>query len=134
MNIDDGDFFFVLFILRSVDEFQIVCHDVGDMQINDPVHEVEADETDGENDARIFVNVGRRESVQFVEIFTRRYHDGRGFFVDPRSVDDHIAVVDDGLTTDRRRHWMTGTRFVYRHRFPVRTHQESHLLFIDDNY
>lgn len=100
------------------------------MQIDDPVHEIEADETDGKDDARVLVNVGRRETPQFVEILARRDHDGRCFFVDARPVDDHVvAVVDDRLTTKSRRHWMS-RRFVNRHRLPVRAHQESHLLFI----
>lgn len=37
-------------LLLLWDVFQIVCHLVGDMQVDDPVHEIEADETNGEHD------------------------------------------------------------------------------------
>lgn len=123
----------------AVDEFEIVCHDVGDMQVDDPVHEIEADEADGEDDPRVLVNVGRRETVEFVEILARRDHDGRRLLVDPRTVDDHgaaaAAVVDHRLAADgRRRHHRVllarRRRLVDRHRLPVRTHQESHLLHV----
>lgn len=38
-------------VLRVVDVFEIVGHHVGDMQIDDPVHQIEADETNGEHDS-----------------------------------------------------------------------------------
>ena len=37
---------------------QIGGHLVADVQVDDPVHEVEADERDGEHDAGVFVHVG----------------------------------------------------------------------------
>lgn len=121
-------------ISRVVDVLEIVGHDVGDMQIDDPVHQIEADETNGEHDARILVDVGRCETPQFVEVFARRDHDGRGFFVDPGAVDHHI--VDDGLAADRRRHRsrhvVRRIRIVMRHCFAVRLHQETDLLFVNE--
>lgn len=33
------------------------------MTVNDPVHQVEADETDGEDDSRVFVDGARREAA-----------------------------------------------------------------------
>ena len=40
-------------------EGQVLSHHVRDVQVDDPVHEVEASETDGEDDARVLVDVGR---------------------------------------------------------------------------
>ena len=39
-----------LFLFLLVEKHQIVCYNVTDVQVNDPVHEVEADEAHGEND------------------------------------------------------------------------------------
>ena len=38
-------------------EGQVLSHHVRDVQVDDPVHEVEADEGDGEDDAAILVDV-----------------------------------------------------------------------------
>ena len=86
--------------LRVVNVFEVVGDDVRDMQVDDPVHEIEADEADWEHDTRVLVDIRRRESVEFVEILARWDHDGCRILVDPRTVDDH-AVVDDRLATDR---------------------------------
>lgn len=45
----------VFFLRAKID--QIFLHNIADMHINDPIHEIETDETNRENDARIFVNV-----------------------------------------------------------------------------
>ena len=49
-------------------EFEVLGDHVGDVQVDDPVHEVEAGEADGEDDARVLVDVGRRGAVQLVQI------------------------------------------------------------------
>ena len=54
-----------------IDEDEIVGQIVGNVQVNDPVHEIEADETDGEHDTRILVDIGWREAVEFVKILAR---------------------------------------------------------------
>lgn len=51
------------------------------MQIYNPVHEVEADEADGEDDSGVLVDVRRRETVEFVEVLARCDHNGTGLFV-----------------------------------------------------
>lgn len=57
------------------------------MQVDDPVHEVEADEADGKYDSRILVDVAGRDSVQLVDVLTRVDEVlgcwGRGFLVCP---------------------------------------------------
>ena len=57
------------------------------MQINNPVHEIEADEADRKDDARVFVDIGRGESAEFVEVFAGWDDDGATFFIWARSVD-----------------------------------------------
>ena len=51
------------------------------MQIYDPVHEIEAYEADREENARVHVNVGRRKTVEFVEVLSRCDHASTGPFV-----------------------------------------------------
>lgn len=55
-----------LFILFQKN--QIISHDVGYVEVNDPVHQVEADEAHGEHDARVLVNVRRSHAQQFAYI------------------------------------------------------------------
>lgn len=55
-----------LFILLQ--KHQIVSHDVGNVEINDPVHEVEADEAHGEHDAGVLVDVRRRHAEQLAYV------------------------------------------------------------------
>ena len=41
------------------------------MKVDDPIHEVEADEADREHDAGVFVDVAGRDPVQLVDVFAR---------------------------------------------------------------
>ena len=47
---------------------EVVVGYIRDVQVDDPIHEVEADETYREHDARVLVDVRRRTSVEFVEV------------------------------------------------------------------
>lgn len=38
------------------------------MQIDDPIHQIEANEADGKYDARVFVDIRGRNTQQFVDI------------------------------------------------------------------
>lgn len=58
-------------LLLLVQEHQVVCYDVTDVQVDDPVHEVEADEADGKHDTGILVDVAGCDSVQLVDILAR---------------------------------------------------------------
>lgn len=66
-------------------EHESLCNKVADVQVDNPVHEIETDEADRENYSRVFVYVARRESVELVEVLVvvrrhcdldRRGHDG----------------------------------------------------------
>ena len=48
-------------------QYEVVVGLVGDVEVDDPVHEVEADEAHGEPDARVFVDVGGSAAVEFVQ-------------------------------------------------------------------
>lgn len=117
--------------LRSAfDEDEILGDNIGDVQIDDPIHEVEADEADGKDDAGVLVNVGWREAPQLVEILTRWDHDGCGLFVDPRAVDDRR----DGRWWSYVARWsvpvVAGRSISVRvmEILSVRLHQEPYLL------
>lgn len=55
------------------------------MQVDDPVHEVEADEAHREDDARVLVDVGWRDAVELVDVLPGVDEvlggGGRGFLV-----------------------------------------------------
>lgn len=59
------------FLFLLVQKHEVVCHDVADVQVDDPVHEVEADEAYGKHDAGILVDVTGCDSVQLVDVFAR---------------------------------------------------------------
>ncbi|PSN28971.1 hypothetical protein C0J52_28306, partial [Blattella germanica] len=48
---------------------QVVCYYVTDVKVDDPVHQVETDETDRENDAGVFIDVAGCNSVELVDVF-----------------------------------------------------------------
>ena len=96
------------------DDDQVGFYDVGDVHVYNPVHEIEANETDGENDARVLVDVRRRESVQFVQILSGRQENGAVFFVVSRTVDD-IEIV-------------AGTWLVHGYTSTVGLHHKTNLL------
>lgn len=48
-------------------EDEIFCGIVRDMQVDDPVHEIETDETNRKHDPRVFVDVRRWATIQLVE-------------------------------------------------------------------
>ncbi|KAJ4429388.1 hypothetical protein ANN_21545 [Periplaneta americana] len=58
-------------LLVLIQEHQVVSDHVADVQIDDPVHEVEADEADREDDARVLVDVAGGDAVQLVDVFAR---------------------------------------------------------------
>ena len=45
---------------------------VADMQINDPIHQIEASERDGEEDARVFVDVRRGDAEHLLQVLLAR--------------------------------------------------------------
>lgn len=49
-------------LLRLLEQHQIVRYHVADVQVDDPVHQVEADEADREHDAGILVDIRRRDT------------------------------------------------------------------------
>lgn len=49
-------------LLRLLEQHEIVCNYVADVEINDPVHQIEADEAHWEHDAGILVDVRRRDA------------------------------------------------------------------------
>lgn len=53
---------FVRGLLLLAEQHQIVGHDVAHVQIDDPVHQVEADKTDRKYDARVLVDIRGRNS------------------------------------------------------------------------
>lgn len=70
------------------------------MQVDDPVHEVEADEAHGEDDAGVLVDVAGRHAVQLVDVLPRvdQVLGGRGLLV--RSPVDRVlqrAALEVGL-------------------------------------
>lgn len=58
---------------------QIVSEDIANVQVNNPVHEVEADKTHGENDTRVFIDVWWWHAEQFIGILgAERFQLGAG--------------------------------------------------------
>lgn len=55
-------------LLVFFQEYQVVSHHVRHVQVDNPVHQVEAYEAYGEHDAWILVYVGRRYAEQFVDV------------------------------------------------------------------
>ena len=92
------------------------------MQIYDPVHEIEAYEADREDNARVLVDVGRRETVEFVEVLARCDHDSTCFFVHARQGKLWVVQVARRVHAARRR------RLVQRYPPTMGLHQEAHLL------
>jgi len=58
-------------LLVCLEQHQVVGHHITDVQIDDPVHEVEADKAHRKHDPRVLVNVTGRDSVQFVDVLAR---------------------------------------------------------------
>lgn len=58
-------------LLVSLQKDEIVSDDVAYMQVYDPVHEIETDETHGKHDPTVFVNVCRRYAQKLVVVFLR---------------------------------------------------------------
>jgi hypothetical protein len=56
------------FLLVLVEQHQVVGDDVTDVQVNDPVHEVETHKTNGEHNPRVFVNVAGGDAVQLADV------------------------------------------------------------------
>ena len=50
------------------EEDQIGYDLLGDVQVDDPVHQVEADEADREEDAAVLVNVGGRDAAHLLQV------------------------------------------------------------------
>lgn len=54
-------YYFRLLLVRDLlllaEQHQIIGHDVAYVQIDDPVHQVEADEADREHDSRVLVDI-----------------------------------------------------------------------------
>ena len=124
-------FWIIIFCLRFLlDEDEIFGQCVRDVQVNDPVHEIEADEADGEYDARILVDIGRREAVEFVQILARWQHDGRGLLVHAWAVCDVVQ-----RTVGRQRgavNAIVAGWLVQCNGLSVRLHQETDLLIEKD--
>ena len=82
--------FFVFFPFRAavgnisslfgIVQDQIIGQTVGDVQVDDPVQKVKAGETDGEDDARVFVDVRRWRAPQLIQILAVAHQSQ--FFVD----------------------------------------------------
>lgn len=47
-------------LLRLLEQHEVVCDYVADVEINDPVHQIEANETYREYDAGVLIDVRRR--------------------------------------------------------------------------
>lgn len=84
------------------------------MHVDNPVHEIEANETDWENHARVFVDIGRRETVKLVQILSGWQNHGAVFFVASRTV-NHVEIV-------------AGTGLVHGYTSSVGLHHEANLL------
>ena len=54
--------------LCRIEEDQIRDNVITEMAVDDPVHELEASEGDGEEDAAVLVNVGCRHSKELVQV------------------------------------------------------------------
>nr|CAD7572422.1 unnamed protein product [Timema californicum] len=50
-------------------QHQIVGHHVTDVEVDDPIHEVETNETHGEHYTRVLIDIARRDPVQLVDVF-----------------------------------------------------------------
>lgn len=61
-------FLSVLVLGIGVVEGKIFGGDLWDVEVDDPVHEVETGETNGKDDARVLVDGGRRSAVHDVEV------------------------------------------------------------------
>lgn len=129
---DDDDFMDNIFVdLRFLlDEDEIFGQGVRNVQVNDPVHEIEADKADGEYDARIFVDIGRREAVEFVQILARWQHDGCGLLINAWPIGDVVqrAVGRQRGTVNA----IVAGWLVQCNGFSVRLHQETDLLIEKD--
>ena len=63
----------------GVEQDEVLGHLIADVQIDDPVHEVEAGEGDGEEDAAVLVNVRRRHSHHLLQVLLARDLGGAQF-------------------------------------------------------
>lgn len=54
--------------LLLAQEHQIIGDHVAHMQVDDPVHQVEADEAHGEYDARVLVDIRWRDAQELVDV------------------------------------------------------------------
>jgi len=75
--------------LLLAEEHQIIGDHVADMQVDDPVHQVEAHKAHGEYDARVLVDVGGRDAQQLVDVL---YFGDQG----SRIKDQVLRIQDSG--------------------------------------
>ena len=60
------------FLSSWVEEDEVLRDLVADVQVDDPVHEVEAGEGDGEEDTAVLVNVRRRHPHHLLQVLLAR--------------------------------------------------------------
>ena len=64
-----------------MEQDEVLGHLVADVQVDDPVHEVETREGDGEEDAAVLVDVRRRHSHHLLQVLLARDLGGTRFNV-----------------------------------------------------
>lgn len=55
-------------LLVLLEQYKVVSHHITDVQVDDPVHQIEADEADREHNAGVLVNITGGHAVQLVDV------------------------------------------------------------------